>query len=124
MSKTINTVSSSLGMTKAAVKSHVKHAAPEIVSKAEYGNNVVDALQEAINTAKEVIEDARGEQMYGTAINGLKVLAGILETQAKIMGVVDKGSGANNLHLHVAVPTEDLSKLAEDYKATVDTEDE
>ena len=101
---------------------HLKESATEVVQSKDYTAKIVDVLEDTINDAREIIQEARGEQLYTTALNGMRILAGILETQAKILGIADKHASKSNqtLHLHMSVPPSEVSKMAEDYKSTVE----
>ena len=107
-------------MTSDVALTHKKETAVQLAQDEGYTTKVVSALDEAITDTKDIIQEAREAESYHTAIAGLKVLAQILETQAKIMGVADKHASKSNqtLHLHMNVSQDEVKKLAEDYKST------
>jgi hypothetical protein len=110
------------GVSKSMMTKHLKESATEVVQSKDYTAKIVDVLEDTINDTREIIQEARGEQLYTTALNGMRILAGILETQAKILGIADKHASKSNqtLHLHMSVPPSEVSKMAEDYKSTVE----
>lgn len=106
------------------MNNHIKESATEVVQSKDYTTKIISILEEVVGDTQEIIQEARGEQLYTTALNGMRILASILETQAKILGIADKHAGKSNqtLHLHMSVPPSEVSKMAEDYKATVEIE--
>lgn len=100
----------------------MKETSVELAESSEYITKVVGTLDSAIQETREIAQEARSEGLFSTALNGMKILAGILETQAKIMGIADKHTSKahKTLHVHMELPKEEVKKLAEDFHTTVD----
>jgi hypothetical protein len=105
-------------MTRNMVKTHAGHAVEKVAAEESYGPKILGKLDHILNEASDIIDEARHAEAYSAALNGIKIIGGLLETQAKLLGLLSP-STTKKIHVHVAVPQEEVAKMAEDYRATV-----
>ena len=116
LSKAIIFIAKELNMSRNMVKKHASHVASSLSSNEDYGPKILTKLEDVLDEASQIIGEARSAEAYAAALNGIKIIGGLLETQAKLLGLL---SPNKNVHVHVGVPTEELAKMAEDYTTTV-----
>ncbi len=105
-------------MTRNMVKKHASHAIDKVSSEESYGPKILGKLDHILNEASDIIDEARHAEAYSAALNGIKIIGGLLETQAKLLGLLSPNS-SKSVHVHVAVPPEEVAKMADDYRKTV-----
>lgn len=114
---------------------HQFHIAEAIVAEPAYrngthGRKILDAFEEALKTARSIIKEARQAGELALALEGVKVIASIGESQAKIAGMMPvKNRTAQHLHLYGDTPRQaltrkDAQRVLEDLIATSDEEAE
>jgi len=120
LKKTIKALTADHPLTKTEVEEHLPHIAKEMVepSSPEYGDMIIKSVDDMLRQAQEIVNEARSENLYRTALDGLKIMGALLTTQAKLLGHL-KPDQKNSVNLHVSLPANEVAKLAEDYAATV-----
>ena len=120
LGKTLKEVSAELPVTPKELEDHLPHVAKELVapSSPEYGEMIIKSVQDIMRQAQEIVDEARAESLYRTALDGLKVMGALLTTQAKLLGHL-KPDQKNSLSLNVSLTPKEVAKLADDYASTV-----
>jgi len=120
LGKTLKEVTRELPISEKELEDHLPHVAKELVSPSspEYGEMIVKSVQDIMRQAQEIVDEARAESLYRTALDGLKVMGALLTTQAKLLGHL-KPDQKNNVNLTVSLSPKEVAKLADDYASTV-----
>jgi hypothetical protein len=108
-------------LSKKELDAHMPHLAKDVIKSDDYGDLLAKSLQSLLTQAQDIVQEARNEQMYKTALDGLKVMGNLLTTQAKIMGYAPQDQ-KNNFQVNLSLSPQDVSKLAEDFTSTVEVE--
>ena len=114
----ISLVTKELNIPRGSVEKHASHVAADLMDKEDYGPKILHTLDSVLEEASDIIQEARSDQAYAAALNGIKIIGGLLETQAKLLGLLSPHS-SKSVHVHLAVPKEEVAKMADDYRTTV-----
>ena len=120
LGKTIKEITETRPLTEKQVKDHLPHLAKELVSPSspEYGDMIIKSVDDIMKQAQEIVNEARTENLYRTALDGLKIMGSLLTTQAKLLGHL-KPEQKNSVNVSLSLSPQEVAKLADDYTATV-----
>ena len=120
LAKTIKEITETRPLTEKQVKDHLPHIAKEMVtpSSPDYGDMIIKSVEDIMKQAQEIVNEARQESLYRTALDGLKVMGALLTTQAKLLGHL-KPEQKNNVNVSLSLSPAEVAKLADDYTSTV-----
>lgn len=102
---------------------HLEHIGGDLTGTEDYGTRMLESLEVALQDAREIIQDARGDGSYAAAINGIKAIAMLIETQAKLVGLASS-SRQKSVTVRLSLPEGEVAKMAQDYKTTVEIDGE
>jgi len=98
---------------------HLEHIGGDLTGPEDYGQRLLQSLEVALQDARDIIQDARGDGSYSAAINGIKAIAMLIETQAKLVGLANS-SKQKSVTVSLSLPDGEVAKLARDYETTVE----
>lgn len=78
---------------------------------------LVRSVDSILQQAQDIVTDAKTENLYRTALDGLKIMGSLLVTQAKLLGHL-KPDQKNSVNVHLSMSPKEVAKLAEDYSST------
>jgi len=102
---------------------HLEHIGGDLTGAEDYGKRLLDSLEVALQDCRDIVQDARGDGSYSAAVNGIKAIATLVETQAKLVGLANS-SKQKSVTVSLALPEGEVAKLANDYKTTVEIDGE
>lgn len=108
-----------LGVKESVMNKHLEHIGGDITGPEDYGQRLLQSLEVALQDARDIIQDARGDGSYSAAINGIKAIAMLIETQAKLVGLANS-SKQKSVTVSLSLPEGEVAKLAKDYENTVE----
>ena len=79
---------------------------------------MLQSLEVALRDCRDIVQEARGDGSYTAAVNGIRAIGTLIETQAKLVGLAS-ASKQKSVAVSMALPDEELDKLANDYHSTV-----
>lgn len=112
-----------LGVSVHAMNKHLEHIGGDLSGVEDYGKRLLDSLEVALQDCRDIVQDARGDGSYSAAVNGIKAIATLIETQAKLVGLANS-SQQKSVTVSLALPDGEVAKLANDYKTTVEIDGE
>jgi hypothetical protein len=100
---------------------HLEHIGGDITGPEDYGKKLLQSLEVALQDARDIIQEARGDGSYAAAVNGIRAIALLIETQAKLVGLAN-ASKQKSVTVSLSLPDGEVAKLAQDYKDTVEVD--
>jgi len=97
---------------------HLEHLGAELSATEDYGTRLLQSLEVALQDCRDIVQEARDDGSYNAAVNGIKAIGSLIETQAKLVGLAN-ASRQKNVAISMALPEDELDKLAQNYRATV-----
>ena len=107
-----------LGVSESAMNKHLEHIGSDISSADDYGNRLLQSLEVALQDCRDIVQDARADASYNAAVNGIRAICTLIETQAKLVGLANS-SKQKSVAISMSLPEEELDMLANNYHATV-----
>lgn len=111
-------MASVLGIPVSSVNKHLEHIGSDVTAAENYGNRLLQSLEVALQDCRDIVQEARGDGSYTAAVNGIRAIGTLIETQAKLVGLAN-ASKNKSVAISMSLPDDELDKLANDYHATV-----
>lgn len=97
---------------------HLEHIGSDVSAAEDYGTRLLQSLEVALQDCRDIVQDARADQAYSAAVNGIRAIGSLIETQAKLVGLANS-SKQKSVAISMSLPDEELDMLANNYHATV-----
>lgn len=110
-----------LGVSRSMMNKHLDHIGGDLTGVEDYGSRMLQTLEVALQDCRDIVQEARGDGSYAAAVNGIRAMATLIETQAKLVGLANS-SKKKNVTVSLALPDGEVEKLAQNYHTTVEVD--
>ena len=107
-----------LQVSRSAMNKHLEHIGSDVTAVEDYGTRLLQTLEVALQDCRDIVQEAREDGSYAAAVNGIKAIGTLIETQAKLVGLAS-ASKQKSVAVTMSLPDDELNKLAQNFRDTV-----